>query len=82
MDLTGKFIKHKKFIDICINITYMDTNNSSLIIHGIFWNLGFVESFNIGKKVNLNIINKNEWLILSDKGMKDKCFRYSKWSEL
>lgn len=86
MVYAGRFIKHKSFKDVCVEVTYVQDSGADLVVIGIFWNLAFVESFSIGEKVVLAISKEkdkmNEWQVLSPECYKDKCFRYSIWENI
>lgn len=48
----GDVIKHKAFVDVCIQLTFVDNDpeEDSVIIHGIWFNQGQTESFLINTK--------------------------------
>lgn len=43
----GDVIKHKAFIDVCIQVTFLDNDpeEDEVIIHGIWFNQGQIESY-------------------------------------
>lgn len=48
----GDVIKHKAFIDVCVQVTFIDNDPEleEVIVHGIWFNQGQTESFMINTK--------------------------------
>lgn len=88
------FIKHEKFLDVCIEVTSVYDYGHGLRIRGNWWNIGFVDSQPINCSVSLNIAKNvddiksyrstdlSQWLMLSYESFTDQCFRNSKWINL
>lgn len=77
------FIKHKMFVDVCIEVQSVQQDAGSLTIHGCFWNLGQVNSFCIGEPIKLTIFRDKiaDWQQLTD--VKDeKALRGANWQPL
>lgn len=64
------FIKHKRFMDVCVEVKKCYDYGHGIKIVGIWWNLGQVKSYRIGYKAFFNIakikIDNKRRTILSD----------------
>lgn len=91
----GNMIKHKRYMDICLYITDAFDYGHGVRVKVDVWNMAFVESFNTGQKLILNIAKKDkdikpssgrltdfsQWEMLSGPQLVDQCYRYSQWSQ-
>ena len=90
----GDIIKHNNFKDVYINIKKVYDYGHGVRISGVWWNLGFVNSYSLNIKVALDIakdekdIKNNrrtslsEWVVLSPESFEDNCHRNSKWLKI
>lgn len=90
----GQFIKHKRYMDICLEIKSCHDYGHGIEIKVEAWNMGFVDSFPLGIKFRVNIAKTekdikessgrntqlSEWQRLSDRTA--KCFRNCEWIDL
>lgn len=82
----GMFIKHSKFMDVCI---YLDKPVIKLpdgryIIRGTFWNMGFIQSWYLGIKFNHKVTIKelnSDWYVTLMRP-KDICLRNNPWVKI
>lgn len=51
----GSFIKHDRYLDVCIEVLRCYDYGQGLSIKGVWWNLGMNQSHRIGYPVNLDI---------------------------
>ncbi len=50
------FVKHEKFMDVCIEVRHITPSSDGIKIYGTFWNLGQSgKSFPIGSDLKLKI---------------------------
>jgi len=83
----GQLIKHKRFMDVAIQITYIDDNGITTEYDGDWVNLAFVKSYLIGwsvmqtSKKLLTIENKEDWLVYGGDLLED-CYRNGPWLEM
>ena len=87
----GDLIKHEKFLDVCLEVRDVFDYGHGLKIRGVWWNMGFVESYSMGITVTLNVAKNStdiasyrrtdisQWQVLSHESFLDSCFRNSKW---
>lgn len=89
----GYFIKHKNYLDICLEITHCFDYGHGYELKVNVWNMAFVNSYNTGEKLRLNIaklpkdikeaVSRNtsveQWLILRGRSLMDQYYRYSNW---
>lgn len=65
----GMFLRHKNFMDVCLQIQkpVILTQSKALKIRAIFWNMAFVESFFLHIKKSFRIERKDysDWLFYS-----------------
>lgn len=54
----GDFIKHEKFLDVCIEIERFSVHPDGIYIVGAYWNQAYVDSFSIGQIAFLDIATK------------------------
>ncbi len=89
----GDFIMHEKLVDVCLEVISASDYGNGYFIKAVWWNLGFVESYNMNINQNFDIakdvkdLNKkrkthlNQWLIL-DETSRPKCMRKGNWVKL
>jgi hypothetical protein len=89
----GDFIKHKSFMDVCLEVKKVYDYGHGIEVSGIWWNLAYVNSFCINERQKINIAKTkesikpesqrttdlSEWEVLSKECRTDNCFRYSSW---
>jgi hypothetical protein len=82
----GMFIKHDRFMDVCI---YLDKSpillpDDRYIVRGVFWNMGFVDSFGLGikfsRKITLEDLKTNYSATIARH--QDRCLRKNYWVRL
>lgn len=91
----GDFIKHEKFLDACFEVKKCYDYGHGIVVTGVWWNQGFVESFSLGIKGKIEIAkldsarnskrktSVSEWLKLSGISKLDSCLRFSDgWNKL
>lgn len=92
----GYFIKHKRYLDICLEITNCFDYGHGYDLKVNIWNMGFVNSYHTGQKMRLNIAKLpqdiketaerntscDEWQVLRGPSLMDQCYRNSKWMEI
>lgn len=92
----GDFIKHEKFMDVCIKVEKRYDYGHGINISGTWYNLGFENTYPIGIRQTLNLAKKkkdidskskrntsaDQWQILDRTCHEDACYRYSKWNKL
>lgn len=90
---SGDFIKHEKFMDVCLLVTDAFDYGHGVKVKGTWWNLGQNTSYPIGIKAVINIAKKEadikpqsgrrthikQWGILAPECRTDACYRYSRW---
>lgn len=89
----GEFIKHERYLDICLEILSVFDYGHGYKIKTKIWNMAYVDSYPIGQNMQLNIAkdpkdikssagrntSMKEWQILRGVAILDRCYRYSKW---
>lgn len=90
---SGDFIKHEKFLDVCIKVQQVVENEKGFKVLGTFWNQAYVSSFCTGQRVVVDIaLNKDyvddfrrtsveEWEILRAENS-TACLRKGSWEKL
>lgn len=92
----GNFIKHEKYMDICLELVNVFDYGHGYAIKAKVWNMGFINSFPVGQNWRLNIAKNEkdiksgagrntqigEWQILSGTALMDQCYRNSNWLEI
>lgn len=80
--MSGKFIKHKKFLDVCVKVTKWHPYGDDIQVEGEFYNMGYVQSWPLGmtKKFKINASKLNEWDVLASGT--EECLRHGKWVSL
>lgn len=53
--VSGMYIKHVKFMDVCVEVKKVYDYGHGLKISGVWWNLGQKTSYRIGYKCKFNI---------------------------
>jgi hypothetical protein len=82
----GMFIKHDKFMDVCIRIdkSPIKLPDGRYVVRGTFWNMAFVDSYSLRikfiRKLTVEDIRNNWTATLA--GENDTCLRYNKWVRL
>lgn len=76
-------IKHKNHKDVCFCVFSIEGSfgsNKKYKVEGVYYNLGFVNSYcmNVTDKITIKESQLNDWLICQDK--EAKCLRYAKWA--
>ena len=91
----GDFIRHKRFLDVCLRVTNAFDYGHGLEIKASWWNMAFVNSYPIGhgygKRINFKKDKDREskalkqwvgdWEILRTPSP-PACLRDGKWAEM
>lgn len=77
------FIKHDKFMDVCIRIEKSPIllEDGRYVIRGSFWNMGFVDSYPMYIKFTRKLTAEdihNNWTVTMMRDF-DRCLRYNTW---
>lgn len=90
----GSFIKHERFIDVCIYVKKAYDYGHGMEIKAVWWNMGFTKSYCIGYRQRLNIAkNKTylskqrrtaiqDWEFLATRDQLFDCLRHAPWQEV
>jgi hypothetical protein len=86
MNLHGKFIKHKKFMDVCFEVKKSFDVGHKVKLKGNWWNMAFVKSFDIFhgcRPSNIEIRKENygEWEYCTNPQSVD-CLRNAQWKSI
>lgn len=82
----GSFLKHDKFMDICIRVDKapIRLSDGRYVIRGTFWNMGFVDSFNLNIKFSRKIEAKDlrENYTVTMMRPDEPCLRKNNWVKI
>ena len=83
--LKGKYIKHPRMMDVCFKILSIYEGSTKYKLKGFWYNLGYVESFQIFPTTSNITVDKSsllEWEWMTDKNDFTTCLRNAKWRQI
>lgn len=82
MNLYNRVIRHKQAMDVCFLVHKTFILPHKVKLKGEWINMGFVESYNIGEKQNIELMKEEiaNWEVCLDQY--PKCYRYAAWRSL